>query len=211
VSDVIDLIVSFPTVIFTVPLIFFFFWFLLGFVVSGIDVGDADLDLDLDHDGHVDAFEHFAGAMHLGALGLPLAMLMLSLGAWSASLLFSLGMREIGVHGAITVLGGVAFGLVVGLLFVAKVGGALGRALTTTTGAERAEAVGCVCKVRTLEVSETFGDAEVLTGAMRNSIIRVRAKAGRFHRGDVVLVVEFDPDVDAYWVAEIEEEYQPHR
>ena len=210
-SDVIDLVVSFPTVIFTVPLVFFFFWFLLGLVVSGIDIGDADLDLDLDHDGHIDAFEHFAGAMHLGALGLPLALLMLSLGGWSASLLFSLAMRQAGVSGAFSILGGLLLGLVVGLLFLSKVGGALGRALTTELGAERSAAIGCVCKVRTLEVTETFGDAEVLSGPMRSSIVRVRAKAGQFRRGDVVLVVEFDSDRDAYWVAEIEEQYLPDR
>ena len=34
-TDVIDLMVSFPTVVFTVPLVFCFLWFLLGFVVSG--------------------------------------------------------------------------------------------------------------------------------------------------------------------------------
>jgi len=210
VSVVIDLMVSFPTVIFTVPLIVCLLWFLLGLIMSGFEIGEGDLDLDLDHDGHVDAFEHFAGAMHLGALGLPLAMLMLSLAAWAASLLFSIGMHTVGVSNAFTILGGLVLGLVVGLSFVAKVGGALGRALTTEQGAERSAAIGCMCKVRTLEVTETFGDAEVLTGPMRSSIVRVRAKPGRFHRGDVALVVEFDADHDAYWVAEIEKEYQPH-
>jgi hypothetical protein len=210
VSEVVDLIVSFPTVIFTVPLVFCFFWFFLGLVISGFDIGEGDFDLDLDHDGHVDAFEHFAGALHLGALGLPLALLMLSLGAWSSSLLFALAMRQVGVSSSLTILGGLLIGLVVGLLFVWRVGGAVGRALSTEQGAERSAAVGCVCKVRTLTVSETFGDAEVLSGPMRSSIIKVRARAGQFSRGDVALVVEFDDEHDAYWVAEIEEEYQPH-
>jgi hypothetical protein len=210
VSEVIDVMVRFPTVIFTVPLVFCLFWFILGLLVSGFDVGEGGFDLDLDHDGHVDAFEHLAGALHLGALGLPLALLMLSLGAWSSSLLFTIGMHKVGASNAITLVGGLLLGLVVGVLFVWRVGGAVGRALATEQGAERSAAVGCVCKVRTLTVSENFGDAEVLSGAMRSSIIRVRAKTGEFTRGDVALVVEFDEAKDAYWVAEIEAEYQPH-
>lgn len=209
-SEIVDLIVSFPTVIFTVPLMFCLFWFVLGIMVSGFDIGEGDFDVDVDGDGHIDGMEHLGAALHLGALGLPLALFMLSLGAWSASLLFSMAMRQAGVTGTLAILGGLLVGMTVGVLFVWKVGGALGRTLATEQGAERSAAIGCVCKVRTLEVSETFGDAEIISGAMRNSLVKVRAKKGLFTRGDVALVVQHDPDHDAYWIAEIEEEYQPH-
>ena len=209
-SDMVDLMVSFPTVIFTVPLIVCFLWFLLGFVASGFDIGEGDFDVDLDADGSVDAFEHFMGAMHLGALGIPLVLLMLSFAGWATSLIFAVVMKSAGVGTTATVAGGLALGMVVGVLFVWKVGGSVGRALGTQAAPERSSAVGCMCKIRTVEVTERFGDAELLTGAMKNSIIMVRAKAGEFKRGDVALVVEHEPDRNTYFIAEIEEQYQPH-
>jgi len=210
VALLIELITSFPTVIFTVPLLFCFLWFLLGILVSGFDVGEGDFDVDLDGDGHIDGFEHMAAALHVGALGLPLALLMLSLGGWTTSLLFSYGARQAGLSTTLAVIGGLLLGLAVGVLFLSKVGGALGRALTTEQGAERSAAIGCVCKVRTLEVTETFGDAEIVSGAMRNSLVKVRAPQGMFKRGDIALVVQHDAERDAYWISEIDEEYRPH-
>jgi hypothetical protein len=211
VQKVIELITSFPTVVFTVPLIFCFMWFLLGIVVSGFDVGEGDFDVDIDGDGDIDVFESFAAAMHLGALGLPLVLLLLSLAGWVTSLLFSGLMDSLGASSTVTVVGGLVLGLAAGVLFVRTVGGAVGRGLATEQAPERSAAIGCTCKVRTLEVNERFGDAELLSGPMRTSLIKVRAKAGAFHRGDVALVVEHDPASDAYFIAEIEEEYQPHR
>jgi hypothetical protein len=208
-TEIIEQSVSFPTVIFTVPLIFCLLWFLIGFVASGFDVGDGDFDLDLDGDGDIDAFEHVVGALHLSALGLPLSLLMLSFGGWAVSLLISVAATNAGVSAAVVVLLGLVLGLAAGFLFVWKVGGSLGRALTTEQGAERSSAIGCLCKVRTTRVTSTFGDAEVLSGPMKSSIIRVRAEEGQFQRGDVALLVELDDEHDAYWIAEIEEQYRP--
>jgi hypothetical protein len=211
VSEIIELMVSFPTVVFTVPLIFCFLWFFVGILVSGFDVGDADFDLDLDGDGEIDGLEHLMGALHLGALGLPLALLMLSFGAWAASLLFSLAMEGAGAGNALTIAGGLLLGLGAGVLFVWRVGGPIGRALATDEAPLRDAALGCTCKVRTVEVTERFGDAEILTGPMRTSIVKVRAPAGQFRRGDVGLLVDLDEAQDAYWISEIEEEFRPQR
>lgn len=210
VSEIVDLMVSFPTVIFTVPLIFCFMWFLLGILVSGFDIGEGDFDVDLDGDGQIDGLEHVFAALHLGALGLPLALLMLSFGGWASSLLFSMAMEEVGAGTALTIAGGLILGLAVGWVFVWKVGGSVGRALSTVEAPVRAAAIGCTCKVRTVEVNETFGDAEILTGPMRTSIVKVRAPKGQFQRGDVALLVDLDEDRDAYWISEIDEEFQPH-
>jgi hypothetical protein len=208
-TEIIDQSVSFPTVIFTVPLIVCLLWFLLGLLVSGFDIGDGDFDLDLDGDGEINGFEHLAGALHLGALGLPLALLMLSFGGWAVSLFFSMVAVEMDLGRTVTVVVGLLLGVVAGFLFVWKVGGPLGRAITTEQGAERASAIGCLCKVRTTRVTPTFGDAEVLSGPMKSSIVRVRADEGQFSRGDVALLVDIDAERDAYWIAEIEEQYRP--
>jgi hypothetical protein len=208
-TEIIEQSVSLPTVIFTVPLIFFLLWFLLGFLVSGLDVGDGDFDVDLDGDGDIDAFEHVVGALHLSALGLPLSLLMLSFGGWAVSLIISVAADKSDVSPALVIVAGIVLGLGAGFVFVWKVGGSLGRALTTEQGAERASAIGCLCRVRTTRVTTTFGDAEVLSGPMKNSIIKVRADEGLFERGDVALLVELDDDHDAYWIAEIEEQYRP--
>jgi len=209
-TEIIEQSVSFPTVIFTVPLIVCFLWFLLGMLVSGLDFGDGDFDVDLDGDGSVDGFEHVIGALHLSALGLPLALLMLSFGGWAVSLLVSLVAVDAGLNTTITFIVGFLLGLAAGFLFVWKVGGALGRALTTEQGAERSSAIGCLCKVRTTRVTTSFGDAEVISGPMRTSIVKVRAEEGEFQRGDVALLVDLDAEHDAYWIAEIEEQYRPH-
>ena len=208
-TEIIEQSVSLPTVIFTVPLIFFLLWFLLGFLVSGLDVGDGDFDVDLDGDGDIDAFEHVVGALHLSALGLPLSLLMLSFGGWAVSLIISVAADTSDVSPALVIVAGIVLGLGAGFLFVWKVGGSLGRALTTEQGAERSSAIGCLCRIRTTRVTPTFGDAEVLSGPMKNSIIKVRADEGLFERGDVALLIELDDDHDAYWIAEIEEQYRP--
>jgi len=209
-TEIIDQTVSFPTVLFTVPLIVCLLWFLLGLLVSGFDLGDGDFDVDLDGDGEIDGLEHLAAALHLGALGIPLALLMLSFGGWAVSLIFSLVAVQLDLNTTITIVVGIAAGLLCGFLFVWKVGGALGRGLTTELGAERSAAIGCLCKVRTTRVTPTFGDAEVLSGPMKTSIVRVRAEEGQFTRGDVALLVDIDTERDAYWIAEIEEQYRPH-
>lgn len=209
-TEIVEQSVSFPTVIFTVPLIVCFFWFLLGMIVSGFDFGEGDFDVDIDGDGDIDAFESLVGSLHLSALGLPLALLMLSFGGWAVSLLFSTIAVGAAVNAAVVVVVGFVLGLVAGFLFVWKVGGALGRALTTETGAERSTAIGCLCRIRTTRVTMSFGDAEVISGPMRTSIVKVRAEEGAFTRGDVALLVELDPEHDAYWIAEIEEQYRPH-
>jgi hypothetical protein len=64
--------------------------------------------------------------------------------------------------------------------------------------------------VRTTRVTQTFGDAEVISGPMRTSIVKVRADEGEFTRGDIALLVDLDAEHDAYWIAEIEEQYRPH-
>jgi hypothetical protein len=135
---------------------------------------------------------------------------MLSFGGWAVSLLFSTIAVEADVNAAVVVIVGFVLGLVAGFLFVWKVGGALGRALTTEQGAERSTAIGCLCKVRTTRVTQTFGDAEVISGPMRTSIVKVRADEGEFTRGDIALLVDLDAEHDAYWIAEIEEQYRPH-
>jgi hypothetical protein len=209
-TEIIEQSVSFPTVVFTVPLIICFFWFLLGMVVSGFDFGEGDFDVDLDGDGEIDGFENLLGALHLSALGLPLALLMLSFGGWAVSLVFSTLATDAQMNAALVIVVGLVLGFVAGFLFVWKAGGALGKALTTEQGAERGTAIGCLCKVRTTRVTMSFGDAEVISGPMRNSIVKVRAEEGEFTRGDVALLVDLDPEHDAYWIAEIEEQYRPH-
>lgn len=208
-NELVDQTVSLPTVIFTVPLIFFLLWFLIGFVVSGFDVGDGDFDLDLDGDGDIDGLESLLGALHLSALGLPLSMLLLSFGGWAVCLLVSSLATDAGFNPTLVVLAGLLLGLAAGFAFVWKVGGSIGKALITEQGALRDSAIGCVCKVRTTRVTPTFGDAEVMSGPMKNSIVRVRADEGLFQRGDVALLVDIDPERDAYWIAEIEEQYRP--
>ena len=210
-GELLDLSLSFPTVVFTVPLLFFLSWFVLSLVLSGLDFGDSDGGLDLDGDGDIDFFDNVGHAFHLGSLGLSLALLLLSFGGWAMSLLFTGLTRSLEVESTISATIGVVVGFAAGFGFLRAVGGPLGRAMTTEPAPERESALGCMCKVRTVDVSPTFGDAEIVSGPMRNSIVRVRAKAGEFRRGDIALLVELDRDTDAYWIAELDEALRPER
>ena len=207
-GDLLDLSFSFPTIVFTIPLLICLLWFLLSLVLSGLDFGD-DLDIDLDGDGNIDFLEGLTHSLHVGALGLSLSLLLMSFGGWAITLVYAAVARSLDAGGLLFATIGMVIGVFAGIGFLKGIGGPLSRAIATKDAPERQSAVGCLCKVRTVDVTPTFGDAEIVTGPMRPSIVKVRAAAGEFHRGDIALLVELDADADAYWIAELAEELRP--
>lgn len=195
------LILTFPTVIFTFLLAVCVLWWLLSMLLAG-------LDLDLDSDGS----DGLGDQLGFTAMPLPLALSLLSLGGWVTTALLqgALGAEaddfKLAASTAIGVLGAA---VVVGLAIVKLMSRPLGRLFATEQAPTRRSTVGSCCKIRTLEVNEAFGHAEVLTGPTKGALISVRAQEGRFTRGDVCLVIDYDEATNTFVIDAVEELVRP--
>lgn len=195
------LILSFPTVIFTFLLAVCVLWWLLSMLLAGLDV-------DLDGDGS----DGFGDHLGFTAMPLPLALSFLSLGGWvtTALLQSTLGAETDGFELAVgTAVGVLLAALVVGLVIVKIMSVPLGRLFATEQAPTRRSTVGSFCKIRTLEVNEGFGHAEVLNGPTRGALISVRAKDGRFTRGDTAQVIDYDEASNTFVIDDIDELVRP--
>jgi hypothetical protein len=194
-----ETITSFPTVVFTFLLIVCVLWWLATFALSGLDV-------DVDAEGT----DGIADQLGFTSMPLPLALTVLSFAAWvtSASLHTALADHadEIGAGVAIGVLGA---GVAAGVAAVKISSRPLGRLFATESAPSRQHTVGSFCRIRTLEVDHRLGDAEVTSGPTRGSIIQVRAEPGRFRRGDVAHVVDYDPASNTYLIDDADELVRP--
>lgn len=200
---------TWPTLGFTAFLAFFLVWWVLSLAVSGIDGADIDADGDGVSDDLFGKVGHFVG---IGSVPLSLGLTILALAAWSVSLLAQLVIRG---H----VAGGVSFALAIavslaavwiGLLFTRRVAGWCAPIFDFHGGPRRGDAMGARVKVRTVHVDETFGEAEVLNGPRAHSIVRVRAPAGEFKRGDVAMIVDYDEMKDTFALVPLDDVLLDH-
>lgn len=184
---------TFPTAIFTGILIFCLAWWLITLLVAGLDA-----DVDLDADG--------PDLLGFGNLPIALAVTLLAFGAWATSLLATVALDD-GDSPPIGLILGIGAGAIVGgLLFLRLAAKPLSRLFHTEQGPARTDSVGAICKIRTLHVDQRFGDAEIVSGTTKGSIIRVRAAPGLFHRGDLAHVIDFDEAAEAFAIAELDDE-----
>lgn len=197
----VKLFLSFPTVIFTFLLAVCVMWWVLSMVLSG-------LDLDVDGDGA----DGLGDQLGFTAMPLPLALSFLALGGWvtTALLQSALGSEDDGFELAVgTALGVLLVAVIVGLLIVKLMSKPLGRLFSTELAPTRRSTVGSFCKIRTLEVNDHFGHAEVLTGPTRGALISVRAAEGRFTRGDTAHVVDYDEGTNTFIIDDADELVRP--
>ena len=206
------LLAAFPTSWFTGALAFCLTWWLITTIFSGIE-GDADTDIDADADLHGGGHgNHLMREMFgIGFIPLPLALTILAFGAWSISLVLQLGLgaqtsSKLAIGVGLAVMAGAAFG---GFALLRLLRKPVGRLFEIELASDRHAAVGSTCKVRTLVVNDRLGDAEVLTGPTKGSLIKVRAQDDRFTRGDVALIVDYDPTTEAFTIDDIDEDLKP--
>lgn len=194
-----SVVLSFPTVVFTFLLVVCVLWWLASMVLGG-------LDTDIDAEGG----DGLADQLGLSAMPLPLALSILALGGWLTSALLHGLVGDSGRSLAIGAALGVFVGaIVVGLGLVKLLSGPLGTLFATEPAPTRRQAVGSICKVRTVEVNERLGDAEVVTGVLKGSVVEVRAAAGRFRRGDLALLVDYDDHTQRFVIDEVDELVTP--
>ena len=145
-------------------------------------------------------------ATGLGSTPLSLGLTVFSFGAWSASLLATLTWRDRLIGGTATAagLGTVALALVVGSIVVRRFAALMAPVFEDNYAPVRSDGAGAQARIRTTYVDETFGQAEILTGPTRHSIVKVRAPAQCFVRGDIVLIVGYDAASDSFDIAELD-------
>ncbi len=163
-------------------------------------------DNDSTHGAH--GFSHTLG---FDVVPLPLILTLFAFGGWATSILMQtvLGTSATANVAAGTAVLIVVVAAVVGLGVIKVAAKPLGSVFEVTLAAERHEGVGSVCKIRTMTVTETFGDAIVITGTTKGSIVRVRAPAGRFARGDLALLIDYDEPANSFVIDELDEELRP--
>jgi hypothetical protein len=145
-----------------------------------------------------------------GVVPLPLALTIVTFGAWSVSLV--LQQLAGNSSGHVAVVAGIALAavaLLAGSALLRTVRTPVGKMFDMEIAPGRDRSVGATCKVRTLVVTERLGDAEVLTGPTRGSLIKVRADEGRFTRGDIAVIVDYDPATEAFVIDELDESLRP--
>ncbi|HEX7152054.1 MAG TPA: hypothetical protein VF618_11250 [Thermoanaerobaculia bacterium] len=197
---------AFPTVVFTVLLLFFLAYALLVvFGALSIDALDGVLGADdiPDNgllDGALDAF---------GVQGIPLTIFggVSTLFAWFASFV---GMRFLGgfmPEGALgmTLQGLLGFvALLVGLFVGSRAVRPLRPVFVTAVGPGRASLVGKVCTIRSLRVDEQTGTAEVEDGGA-GFIAEVRClRDNELTRGSRAIVYDYDPEEGIYRVGPLD-------
>jgi len=153
----------------------------------------------------------FSQTLGFDVVPLPLILTLFAFGGWATSILMQ---TILGTSATANVAAGTAVLIVMvasaaGLGVIKVAAKPLGSVFEVTLAAERLEGVGSVCKIRTMTVTETFGDAIVITGTTKGSIVRVRATAGRFARGDLALMIDYDEPANSFVIDELDEELRP--
>lgn len=211
-SDLIEISLSFPTVVFTVlSLISVGYWLvsaMLGFVEVGGDFDpDLDIDADINFDGDADVpvSEGFGLGSIAGVLGLHLvpvsvAVTVLSLIAWLTSVAAVVALRPVfGTGQRLSILPALA-ALVVALVIGGFVAGRVARMLSPVFVAQRGERhrdlVGRLCTIHTGRVDETFGQATVRNEKGDEHLIQVRCSTPNHLRaGDQALLVDVEDGI----------------
>lgn len=220
-SEFLDQIVAFPTVIYTTLLgLVMLYW---GFVILGIldvDVLDAaegaaeglaEGAAEAAAEGAAEAGLGLAGLVHALKLRNAPVTVVLSLTVLSSWVLSFLGMVHLAPH--LPFLPNVVIGLVVfAASFVAAVPVTsvlvwpLGPLFRTHQGGRLRNYVGEVCEVTTGKVTDRFGQATVADGGA-GLLIQIRcARANDLKKGTQALIVDYDAVQQAFLVEPVEPE-----
>lgn len=198
-SDFIDAITQFPTVIFTVLVVVSFgFWIITTVLGFGLDALDIDIDGDLD--GEAGGIGGFLQLFGLGAAPLVFTLSLTSLFGWivSVSLMEAIGSRT---SWALVVFGLIVFtiALLAGLFLAGLVARPLAPLFVTAEAQKRADFVGRTCVVRTEKVTDTFGQAEVRDGEGSDLLVQVRsAEPNDFTHGSEAIIYALDDEAEVY-------------
>ncbi|CRK60366.1 hypothetical protein [Alloactinosynnema sp. L-07] len=158
------------------------YWLIVALGVSDMDSADVE-------------------AFGLGGVPLTIAVSLLVLVAWFAALVGTVLLPG----GALVSIGVLLGALLIGLLVTRLAMAPLHRLFPDDTGASRVDFVGRTCVVRTGQVDQTFGQAEVTAPDGSSAVIQVR-KAGddALGAGDTAVIYDYDPDGEFFWISPLD-------
>jgi uncharacterized membrane protein len=127
-------------------------------------------------------------------------------------LLGQIALDALNLSGAVLVVAAIGLGLLAlgfGFKMLALLAKPAARIFVSEPAPARHTSVGSSCRVRTTHVTDSFGDAEVLNGATKGSIVKVRSQDHQFARGDIALLVDFDERTEAFTIVELDPHLTP--
>lgn len=200
-SDFLDAIVAWPTVVFTVLVgVSFGFWIVSTVLGFGLD--SLDIDVDGDVDGDSGSFGSFLDVFGLAGVPIVITLSLASLIGWFTSLVIMeiIGSRTTWVLAS---LGLVVFvvSLLVGLVLAGFLAKPLAPLFVSVPAQKRADFVGRTCVVRTQKVTSSFGQAEVTDAEGATLLVQVRCdEPNDFGAGDEAIIFALDDEAEAFQI-----------
>jgi len=212
VEQYIEIITSFPCVVFTVALIFVsLFWMLAILGLVDIDIIGVDLDIDVDAETDPGAFGALSGFLtYFGLNGIPVTVVfsVLTLVAWLLSYFASAYIIAPLPYDWLRYLFGMLLIVGCGIIAAPITGMSLRPTKQFFTGeaaASKTAFAGSKGVITTLEVNEKFGQAMVDDGGA-GLILDVRCDTpNTLTKGDEVALITYIMGADAYQVMAEEE------
>lgn len=206
-KEFISVVSGFPTVVFTVLLgVIFLYWILAILGAVDIDVLDFDADLEADVDTDASGVSGLTGLLStLGLSGPPVTVILslLVVFSWlfsyfsSAHLLtlFPQGIFHFGIGVGLSLLC-FAMAIPITAIIIKPLKG-----LFVVHGAKsKSHYIGALCKITTLEVTDTFGQAEIDDGEAGILISVRNATPNTLKKGDKAVVTAYDQSKGTYQV-----------
>lgn len=191
-------ILAFPTVVFTVLLVFFMLY-ALATLIGALDMEWLDGALGIDHapDSVLEGALSF-----LGVAGIPLTIFggVASIFAWVTSIAATKFLPDSAALSIAILIGSGIAGLAIGSLAVRP----FRKLFNAPPAPERKAIVGKICTVRSLRVDGTAGVAEVEDGGA-GFIAEIRCfRENELTRGSKAIVFDYDPKQGIYHVGPID-------
>jgi hypothetical protein len=197
-TQFIEAILAFPTVLFTFLLLVVFGYWLIA-VFGGIE---------FDGDGtEATGFTGWAASLGLGGIPVAVVVSLLVVIAWFVSLVG--GVLFSGLSALIAVL---VAALVSAWVFTHLISLFLRRVIPKERVPSRTDFVGRTCVIRTGRVGENFGQAEVTSPDGSSALVQVRQTGDDvFAAGSTALIFAYDSPGEFFWVMPYAAELDPDR
>ena len=211
-ADFLNIVTRFPTVVFTVLLGVILVYWLLA-ILGAVDIDILDLDVDVDVDADVSNVGGLTGLLStLGLSGPPLTVILsvLIVSSWLISYFASAYLLVLVPWDMLHEF--IGAGLLVGSFIVsipvtAQLIKPLKGLFKVHTAKSKSQFIGATCKITTLEVTDTFGQAEIDDGEA-GIIVAVRSNTpNSFTKGDKAVVASYDKNKNTYEVVPEEEHF----
>lgn len=208
-ADFLNIVSHFPTVVFTVLLgVVFLYWLLAILGAVDIDMLDVDMDIDTDASG-VGGLTGLLSTLGLSGPPVTVILSVLIVSSWLLSYFataYLLILVPWDMFREFIGAGMLVACFIVSIPITAQLIKPLSGLFKVHAAKSKRQFIGAVCKITTLEVTDTFGQAEIDDGEA-GIIVAVRSNTPNvFKKGDKAVVTSYDQDKNTYEVV-TEEEY----